>query len=166
MSDFFVAESGIRQLHARCVDAVWRKDAKAFADCFTEDGEWHIARLQFRGRAAVEKAFAEFLGQFDRALMTFRTPCLEVKGGTAAGRTYVTEQSRYTNGRSVNSIGIYYERFVEQGGSWRFSWRHFQLHYVGPPDLSGQFFENPEYGPPPGMPALDAPTDDYTGLGN
>ena len=53
MSDFVAAEAGIRQLHARFVDAVWRKDADAFAECFAHDGEWKIAGLEL---AAEERA--------------------------------------------------------------------------------------------------------------
>ena len=44
MTEFVIAESGIRQLHARYIDAVWRKDADAFANCFAEHGEPPRAR--------------------------------------------------------------------------------------------------------------------------
>jgi hypothetical protein len=63
-------------------------------------------------------------------------------------------------------MGIYFERFVEQGERWRFTWRLYQLHYMGPADLTGSFFPQADYGPPPAMPDLDAPTYNYSGLGS
>jgi uncharacterized protein (TIGR02246 family) len=148
-----LAESGIRQLHARCADAVWRKDSAAFAECFVEDGEWIIAGVHARGRGQLATEFDKFLGLNERVLMHFGTPILHVGDGAAIGRTYAWEDIGTTNGRGMKTIGTYHERFVLTGGGWLFAWRRFDLHYFGPPDLSGPFFDIPEYGPPPAMPA-------------
>jgi uncharacterized protein (TIGR02246 family) len=161
MTDFVVAEAQIRQLHARYTDAVWRQDYQAFADCFTEDGEWRISGMYFRGRADIKAAIERILGNFNRVLITFRTPILEVGDKSATGRTYITEKCAWKNGNTNISIGRYYERFVEDGDRWRFAWRLFQLHYRGAPDLTGTFFDNPDYGAPPGMPELDVNTEDF-----
>ncbi len=165
MTDFAATEAAIRQLHARYVDAVWRKDYVAFGDCFTTDAEWRIAGMVLHGRAEIVATLERLMTNFERVLMTFRTPILEIGKGMASGRTYVTEQNGFKNGRPGASIGTYYERFVEQQDGWRFSWRLFQLHYLGPADLSGAFFTQADYGPPPAMPPLDAPTYNYSGLG-
>jgi hypothetical protein len=97
-------------------------------------------------------------------LLNFRTPLLQVGKGDASGRTYVSEQSVFADGRSYAPIGTYYDRYREEGVLWRFSWRLFHTCYIGPPDLSGQFFENPDFGPPPLMPPLDAPSIDRSGI--
>ena len=165
MTDFLVAETAIRQLHARYVDAVWRKDYAAFGDCFAEDAEWRIAGMILHGRAEITATLERLMENFHRVIMTFRTPIVTVGDGTASARTYVTEQNAFKNGRPGSTVGIYYERFVDQGDRWRFQWRLFQLHYLGPADMSGSFFEQPDYGPPPNMPPLDAPTFNYSGLG-
>ncbi len=165
MTDFVAAEAGIRELHARYCDAVWRKDYVAFADCFAADAEWRIAGMVLQGRAQIAGTLERLMGNFHRILMTFRTPILDVGDGVASGRTYVTEQSAFKNGRPGTTIGLYYERFVRQGDRWRFSWRLFQLHYMGPADLTGSFFDQADYGPPPAMPPLDAPTYNHSGLG-
>lgn len=161
MTDFVVAEVQIRQLHARYTDAVWRKDCVAFGDCFTTDAEWRISGMVFRGRAEIVVGIERILSKFKRVLITFRTPVLDVGDKSATGRTMVTEKCAWLNGNTNISIGRYYERFVEEGNSWRFSWRLFQLQYRGAPDLTGTFFENPDYGPPTGMPGLDANTEDH-----
>ena len=101
---------------------------------------------------------------FQRVLMTFRTPIVHIENGAVTSRTYVTEQNAFLNGRPGNSIGIYFERFVKQGDHLRFKWRLFQLHYLGKMDITTRLFENPDFGPPPCMPPLDAPTYDHSGL--
>ncbi len=164
-SDFVIAESSIRQLHARYADAVWRKDYDAFGNCFTEDAEWRISGMVLHGRDEIVWNLKRLMPNFRRILMTFRTPILEVENGTATGRTYTTEQSSFVDGRPGSTIGIYYERFVNQGDQWRFNWRLFQLHYMGPEDLSGAFFDNPDFGAPPKMPGRDAPSYNHSGMG-
>jgi hypothetical protein len=76
----------------------------------------------------------------------------------AYGRTYVTELNALKEGEPFSTVGIYYERFLDEGDRWRCGWRHFQLRYRGPPDLTAPFFDQPDHGPPPGLPARDAPT--------
>ncbi len=156
MTDFLEAESGIRQLHARYADAVWRKDADAFGDCFAEDCEWRIFGQVVRGRAEVLAFIGEVFGRLSRILITLRPPVLEVGDGVASARVYFTEQSVRPNGQPLALIGTDFERLVQQGDRWRFAWRHFQCHYYGPPDFTGSYFDNPDYGAPPGMPPPDA----------
>jgi uncharacterized protein (TIGR02246 family) len=159
MTDFVAAECGIRQLHARCIDAIWRKDAKAFAECFTDDGEWKIAGMHMRGRTEIEATFAKLLGLCEHVLTLNSTPILEVGDGVASGRTYVLEHAKLMNGQNAHTIGIYFEKFAEQAdGTWTFSWRHWTLQYRGAADLSSPFYDAPDYGPPPGMPGADEPT--------
>ncbi len=162
MTDFTTIECAIRQLHARYCDAVWRKDFAAFADCFAEDAEWRIAGNIFTGRENIKTAITGILVNFSRILMTLQTPILEVGEGIAYGRTYSTEHTRLITGERGLSVGTYYERFIDDGDRWRFSWRLFQLHYSGPPDLSGPFFDNPDYGPPPAMPGTNESSVDLT----
>jgi len=158
MTDFLVADGAIRQLHARYVDAVWRKDSAAFADCFTEDAEWKIAGMHIRGRVQIGSQFEKFIAPSERVLMFLGMPILEVGKGTAIGRIHVTEYVKRTEGRAARTIGVYYDRYVDEGDRWRFRSRHWNLYYRGPPDLSAPFYECEEYGPPPGMPGPDDPS--------
>jgi ketosteroid isomerase-like protein len=164
MADFATTEAAIRQLHARYADAVWRKDLAAFGDCFTDACEWRIGGRVIRGRAAIEQHMAGVFAQFRRILCTFRTPLLEVGEGNASARTYMTEQAAKADGTTMTPIGLYYERFACEAGVWRFSWRLFQTLYVGGPGLDGEFYEAPDYGPPPAMPPPDALTVNRTGI--
>ena len=157
MTDFAAAEAGIRQLQARYADAVWRWDFDAFGNCFAEDAEWRVAGFAVHGRAACVDLLKGLQVNFDRVLFLMQCPMLEVGNGTAIGRTYCTEQNVYKDRRPGFSIGIYYDRFVQQGDVWRYSYHHFQACYLGPPDMTGRFFEATDYGPPSAMPGPDDP---------
>lgn len=156
MSDFLEAESGIRQLISRYTDAVWRKDFDALAACYGEDCEWRIAGLVMRGRDEIVAHFANVSTRFRKMFVTMQPPILDVDGAAATGRSYVAEYNTLADGRPFLAIGTYYDRFARHGDAWQFTWRLFQTHYAGPPDMSGEFIEQAEYGPPPAMPPSDA----------
>lgn len=158
MTDFLIVESAIRQLHARYVDAVWRKDPDSFAELFAADAEWKIAGMHMRGREQIRSEFAKFMRHVDRTFMIFGTPIIELGNGTASSRTHVREHNKFADGQTASTFGIYYERFVNEGDRWRFQWRHWNLYYIGPPDFSAPLYQVKEYGPPPGMPGADDPT--------
>jgi uncharacterized protein (TIGR02246 family) len=168
MNDFAAAEAEIRQLYARYADAVWRKDFDAVAHCYTEDAEWRIGGAVVSGRAGIVGHLKMVLAKFERVLVTLRTPvvavAVAVAGATATSRAYLTEQGAFTDGHAITPVGTYFDRMVRQADRWRFTWRLFQTCYVGPPDLSGAFYENPDFGPPPAMPKLDAMTFNRTGM--
>lgn len=155
MNDFVTAECMIRQVHARYVDAVWRKDLASFGDCFAEDCEWRIAGHVLAGRAQIMEFMGGVFPLFRRILLTMRTPALEFVDGVASARTYFTENSQKADGSPLFAIGSYYETFVDQGDRWRFQWRAFQTEYAGPVDFTGPLYENPDWGPVPGMPPRD-----------
>lgn len=158
MNEFVIAEAGIRQLYGRYADAVWRQDSVAFAECFTEDAVWKIAGRTVAGLADIVGLFEQSVAPSERVMMWLGIPVLEVAGATATGRVQVTELIKRRDGSGVRTLGLYYERYVEQGGRWRFAWHHFNLYYLGPPDLTNEIYECLEYGPPPGMPGPDDPT--------
>lgn len=156
MTDVVAAKIAIHELHARYTDAVWRKDYKAFGDCFAEDAEWRIGGLALNGRAKIVETFESIMGNFNRVLITLGTPILEVGDGVASGRTYINERCARANGNTNIAIGLYFEHFVEEGDRWRFKWRLFQRLYSGPPDLTGTYDDVEDYGSPPAMPPRDA----------
>jgi uncharacterized protein (TIGR02246 family) len=148
----------VRDLHARYTDAVWRKDYPTFGECFAHDAEWRIGGLERRGREQITEAFKKIMSNFRKVLITFQSPIVDVSGARPSARTYIGEQVARIDGTANISIGRYYEYFILEEDRWRFAWRLFQLHYSGPPDLSGRYFDWEDYGAPPGMPPLDAPS--------
>jgi uncharacterized protein (TIGR02246 family) len=160
MQDLAGVQAEILDLHARYTDAVWRKDDDAFAALFTPDGEWRISGRVMRGRAEIGATIGAILGNFTAVLFTYRVPILHIDGDEVSARVMVDERCAWKNGNRNIAIGRYYERFARHEGRWLFSWRLFELHYRGPPDMTGQFFEHADYGPPPALPPRDTPTPD------
>ena len=56
------------------------------------------------------------------------------------------------DGRRAFTIGLYHERYRGDADRWRFTWRFFDLFYMGPADLSKPFLPIPDYGKPPWRP--------------
>jgi hypothetical protein len=158
MTDFVSADCGIRQLHGRFMDAVWRQDAECFADCFAADGEWKIAGMHMRGRSEIAEACPRLLGRCERIQLITLPALLEVGEGAALGRLHMMEFAKMLDGSSAMTIGVYHDRYVEEGDSWRYAWRHWSFKYRGPADLSAAFIDTPDYGAFPGMPSPDEPT--------
>ena len=159
MTDMIAADMGIRQLHARFVDATWRMDEASFADCFTDDGEWKIAGLHLRGRAEIGSTIARMLSSaYRRVLLNIGLPVLEAVDGGVVGRVPLTEFAQMLDGSSAMSIGWYHDWYADEGDRWRFRKRHWNFQYRGPMDLTGAFLDRPDYGPPPGMPGPDEAT--------
>jgi uncharacterized protein (TIGR02246 family) len=156
--DFLLAEAGIRQLYARYADAVWRKDRAAFLECFTGDAVWKIAGRTLEGREAIGDFFEMSTAPSHKVMFWWSNPALEVSGDTATGRLQVTELIKRLDGDAVRTLAIYYERYVKADGAWRLAWHHFNMYYFGPPDLSQEYYDCLEYGPPPGFPGPGDPT--------
>jgi len=155
---FLLAEAGIRQLYARYADAVWRKDRAAFLDCFTEDAVWKIARQTLEGHKAIGDFFEMSTAPSHKVMFWWSNPALEVSGDTASGRLQVTELIKRLDGASARTLAVYYERYAKSGGAWLLSFHHFNMYYLGPPDLSDDYYDCLEYGPPPGFPGPGDPT--------
>jgi uncharacterized protein (TIGR02246 family) len=158
MSDILHADLGIRQLHGRFMEAVWRQDADCFSACFAKDGEWKIAGMHMRGRAEISEACGKLLGRCERIQLIQQPAIIEAGNGTGTGRIHIIEFAKMLDGSSAMTIGVYHDRYVEEDGLWRFAWRHWSFKYRGPADLSAAFVDTPDYGAFPGMPAADEPT--------
>lgn len=158
MSELLVADYEIRQLYARFIDAVWRKDGNAYGDLFAENGEWKLAAMHMKGREEIQATFGKLLGYTAQVQMILGLPVLKVTGDEAIARINCTEITKMPDGSSSMAQGVYYDRFVKENGRWVFRWRHFSLAYRGPIDFSDELVDGPDYGPFPGMPEWDEVT--------
>ena len=159
MTDMIAADFGIRQLHARFIDAVWRQDAESFADCWAADGVWKIAGMEVQGRTALVEACHKLLGRCKRIHLLAGPVILAPDSADAViGRLNITEFATMHDGATAMTIGWYHDRYVEHDGQWHFALRHWSFKYRGPPDLTGAYIDTPDYGPFPAFPAADEPT--------
>ncbi len=159
MIDLVAADYGIRQLHARFVEATWRMDGDSFAECFASDGEWKIAGMHMHGREEIGSTITRMLKtNYRRVLLNVGLTVLDEVDGQLLGRVPLSEFAQMLDGSSAMSIGWYHDWYVQEGSRWCYKKRHWNFQYRGPMDLSGAFLDRPDYGPPPGMPGLDEPT--------
>ncbi len=158
MTDLIAADVGIRQLHARFADAVWRQDCAAFADCFASDGLWKIAGMEIAGREKIAEACRTMLGRCSHIHIITGLPILSLVDGGAKGRLNMTEFARMQDGSTAMTIGWYHDDYIHQGDVWRFKKRHWSMKYRGAPDLTGHFADTPNYGAFPDGPAADETT--------
>lgn len=143
------ASDAIRNLIGRYSDAVWRLDAKAYGDCWADDGVWAFMGQTVAGRDAIVPFWLEFMKNFRKAWQMIHNPVLLVDGDSAICRMYVEETVVPQEGGPVISKGIYHDDFVVERGEWKFARRHFDLVYYGPADMSGSLFDTINYGPAP-----------------
>jgi SnoaL-like domain len=158
MTDFLAADAGIRQLHARFADAVWRQDDAEFSHCFARDGLWKIAGREILGRENIAEACRMMLGRCSHIHIITGLPILEVTGERARGRLNLTEFARMQDGSTAMTIGWYHDDYALEEDRWRFRKRHWSMKYRGPPDLTGHFAATPDYGAFPGQPSADEAT--------
>lgn len=155
MDEFTRAAVGIGQLHARFVDAVFRQDIREFADCFAADGVWKIAGKDLQGRETIFAAAGPMLGYCERIQLLAPTPILELTDKGAIGRQQMIEYAQMKDGSGAITIGVYHDRYVVEGGRWRFARRHWSLKYRGPFAFGEAFVPTPDYGAFPAGPSED-----------
>jgi uncharacterized protein (TIGR02246 family) len=158
MTDMIAADYGIRQLHARFADAVWRQDGEDFAGCFARNGEWKIAGLHFAGRDAIREAAGQLLGRCRRIHLVTGQAQLASDGDAVIGRLPMTEYAWMPDDTQYMTIGHYHDRYVEEDGAWRFDRRFWSLKYRGLADLSPSLVDMSEYGAFPAGPGPDDTT--------
>jgi ketosteroid isomerase-like protein len=158
MTELIAADIGIRQLHARFADAVWRQDAEEFAGCYASDGLWKIAGMNIVGREKIAEACRNMLGRCSHIHIITGLPILEFGEGVAQGRLSMTEFARMVDGSTAMTIGWYHDDYIEENDRWYFKKRHWSMKYRGPPDLTGHFADTPNYGAFPDGPAADEAT--------
>jgi hypothetical protein len=158
MTDFLSADAGIRQLHARFADAVWRQDTAEFSGCFATDGIWKIAGMEISGREKIAEACGNMLGRCSHIHIMTGLPIIALTDRGAKGRLNMTEFARMQDGSTAMTIGWYHDDYIEQEGRWLFAQRHWSMKYRGPPDLTGHYADTPNYGTFPDGPAVDEAT--------
>jgi SnoaL-like domain len=157
MSHELQAESDLRRLIALYTDAVWRQDEALYGDCWASDAEWKILGMHVKSRDAIVATWKKVMADFEWTYQVQHSPVFEIARDTAAARVYVHESFAMKNGFKGCTLGLYHDRYARDAGRWRFAWRHFDLFYFGPTDLSGKFFTPPSYGPPPHHPEPSRP---------
>lgn len=121
-------ELAIRDLAARYIDAVNRRDEAAWSATWAERGAWEIMGHRVEGRDGVVGFWRGAMAGFPFAFMQLGSGTLELTGGDeATGRWYLTEHLEQPDGSRVQVLGCYEDRYVREGGGWRFAERRYAI---------------------------------------
>jgi ketosteroid isomerase-like protein len=128
MSHAIEQELAIRDLAARYIDAVNRRDAADWGATWSERGVWEIFGQRVEGRAAIVPFWEAAMAGFPFAFMQLGSGTLELGGADAAsGRWYMTEHLVTADGQALLTLGRYDDRYVREDGAWRFALRTYTM---------------------------------------
>ena len=136
-------ELAIRDLVARYSEAVDRRDEKASAETWAEDGIWNVGPSHATGREAVVKTWSGLMELFRFVTQMPQSGFIELDGNHARGTWQVMELGGPHQGDPSCTLGVYDDRYRRTDAGWRFAERSFHFVYMGPPDLSGRLIGHP-----------------------
>lgn len=112
-------------------DAVFRRDADDWAECWAEDAEWQVGDHAASGRAAIRELWLELMGALDAAAMYVNHGAVAVTGDGADARCYMLELLKRPDGSQMLVSGRYDDRLRrDSDGQWRFVTRSYTILQV------------------------------------
>lgn len=143
----------IQRLAHRYADAVVHRDALKWSSCWAHEAAWDLGN----GRAVVGK---DAIVELWRGAMANMTAVVQnvLNGdvwiesrdksdghdepGSLLGRWYIVEHFQPASGDRGILLGHYDDDYVRVGDAWLYARRRLTVHYAGPSDLSGRFFNS------------------------
>lgn len=142
-------ELAVRSLVGRYADAVNTADATEWGSTWADSGEWHIGGKDLVGRQAIVEFWRSAMAGFESVIQMVGQGRVAAGGASAAsggaaatGRWTIWEIGRKSGGGTL-VVGCYEDRYVKEGGDWRFAARTFTATYRGQVP-AGEFFAFPE----------------------
>lgn len=120
-------ELAIRRLLEAYADAVFRRDANAWAATWAEDGVWSLMGAEIAGRAAIVTAWRSAMAGFPVAAFFCQPGPIRIDGDRATGRSYTNEVLKTADGAIRRVAGAYDDTFVRTTEGWRFCARRFDV---------------------------------------
>jgi uncharacterized protein (TIGR02246 family) len=128
---FLADTEAIRDLARRYAHCVWRKDASAAAQLFSEDGEMDTGdRPVIQGRRALIEQYEETFR--DATFQPFvHNHVIDLQGDRATGTCYLDLRATLRSESMIGS-GYYDDRYVRVDGAWKFKSRKLTMSYLVP----------------------------------
>lgn len=115
----------IRELIDRYSSAVNRRDASALAECWADDGRWHLRATTVEGRPAIIDRWQQAMAGFRSVFFMAFPGAIRVEGEAAEVMTHTFEYLDPADGTPRLQAGLYTDRVVRTAGGWRFAERSF-----------------------------------------
>ena len=117
----------IRALNEAYADAVFRRDAKVWGDCWAEASTWHLMGSTITGRSAIVAAWETAMAGFQFVAFFVQQGSLLVDGDSASGTVYTHEVLENQAGAVLRPVGRYDDRYTKQDGRWLFAERNYTM---------------------------------------
>lgn len=117
----------IRALNESYADAVFRRDARAWGDCWAADASWDLMGKTFSGRSAIVAAWEAAMAGFPFAAFFVQQGSLLIDHHSASGTVYTHEVLENLDGALIRPVGRYDDRYIRQHGRWLYAERRYTL---------------------------------------
>ena len=108
-------------------DAVFRRDAADWAECWAEDARWTLMGTEVRGRPAIVALWTQAMSGFAFVAFFAQPGLVTIEGDHATGRVWTHELLEATDGTVTRPIGRYDDHYVRSADGWRFAARCYSL---------------------------------------
>jgi hypothetical protein len=125
----------IEALRGEFTDAVMMHDYDRLASLFTQGGSPRLRRGRRPGGHA--RRGEQLQALLDYMVQTTHPGTIVLDGDTASGRAYMSELTRFRDGRSELNYGIYHDRYQRTSDGWRFTERVYEIRYLDDTPLAG-----------------------------
>lgn len=129
----------IEALRSEFTDAGMMQDPDRLASLFTEDGIMRIpqGKIELAGREQIRAGSKRLGNQWDYFVQNTHPGMIQLEGGTAVGRAYISELGRLRNGSSHLNYAIYHDRYQRTEDGWKFAERVYEVKYLDTTPLAG-----------------------------
>jgi ketosteroid isomerase-like protein len=129
----------IEALRGEFTDAVMMNDYDRLAALFTQDGTVRLphAYAGAVGREDMRAGGEQLRALLDYMVQTTHPGTIVLDGDTASGRAYMSELTRFRDGRSELNYGIYHDRYQRTPDGWKFAERVYEIRYLDDTPLAG-----------------------------
>jgi ketosteroid isomerase-like protein len=129
----------IEALRGEFTDAVMMHDYDRLAALFTHDGTVRLphAYAGAVGREDMRAGGEQLQALLDYMVQTTHPGTIVLDGDTASGRAYMSELTRFRDGRSELNYGIYHDRYQRTSDGWKFTERVYEIRYLDDTPLAG-----------------------------
>ena len=143
----------IQRLAHRYADAVVQRDVLRWSSCWAQEAAWDLGNGRaVVGKDAIVALWSGAMGTMTAVVQNVLNGDVWVgsrdesdpqdETGSLHGRWYIVEHYQPASGDRGLLLGHYDDEYVRDGDDWLYSRRRLTVHYAGPPDLSGTFFNS------------------------
>jgi uncharacterized protein (TIGR02246 family) len=120
-------DAAIRRLIDAYADAVFRRDAEDWGQCWAVDSRWLLMGTEVAGRDAIVGLWTQAMAGFVFVAFFSQVGRIDIDGDRATGRIWTHEVLEHPDGTVTRPVGRYDDVYVRTGEGWRFAERRYTM---------------------------------------